>query len=92
MNAEAKLMAVAQSSADFRRGFLALMEEHSGWVTNTRGEIPKDLTGTLFRNGPGAMNAGAEAYGHWFDGPGMVSAITFQGGKVHFQKSLRTNP
>ncbi len=92
MNAEAKLMAVAQSSADFRRGFLALMEEHSGWVTNTRGEIPKDLTGTLFRNGPGAMNAGAEAYGHWFDGPGMVSAITFQGGKVHFKNRYVQTP
>ena len=85
MNAEAKLINVAQRNCDFHRGFLALQEEHDGWVSNIRGTLPKDLTGTLFRNGPGAMNVGSEAYGHWFDGPGMISAVTFIEGKAHFK-------
>ncbi|MBT3458940.1 MAG: hypothetical protein HN442_05045, partial [Halieaceae bacterium] len=61
MNAEAKLINVAQRNCDFHRGFLALQDERNNWVSNIRGNLPKDLTGTLFRNGPGAMNAGSEA-------------------------------
>ena len=92
MNAEAKLLSVAQSRQDFHRGFLALQEEHGYTVKQVRGEIPTDLEGTLFRNGPGAMNAGSEAYGHWFDGPGMVSAITFKSGEVHFKNRYVRTP
>ena len=92
MNAEAKLINVAQRNCDFHRGFLALQEERDGWVDNIRGTLPKDLTGTLFRNGPGAMNAGSEAYGHWFDGPGMISAVTFTEGKAHFKNRYVRTP
>jgi len=92
MNAEAKLLDVAQRRCDFHRGFLALQEEHCGWVNNIRGAIPADLAGTLFRNGPGAMNAGAEAYGHWFDGPGMISAVTFHEGRAHFKNRYVRTP
>ncbi len=92
MNADAKLLDVAQRRCDFHRGFLALQEEHCGWVNNIRGKIPEDLSGTLFRNGPGAMNAGSEAYGHWFDGPGMVSAVTFCEGKAHFKNRYVRTP
>ena len=49
MNAEAKLINVAQRNCDFHRGFLALQEERDGWVSSIRGTLPKDLTGTLFR-------------------------------------------
>jgi len=92
VNAEAKLLSVAQGREDFHRGFLALQEEHAYEVKQFRGVIPPDLEGTLFRNGPGSMNAGSEAYGHWFDGPGMVSAITFQSGKVHFRNRYVRTP
>ena len=92
MNAEAKLINVAQRNCDFHRGFLALQDERDNWVSNIRGNLPKDLTGTLFRNGPGAMNAGSEAYAHWFDGPGMISAVTFIDGKVHFKNRYVRTP
>ncbi len=92
MNAEAKLMDVAQRNCDFHRGFLALQDEHNTWVNNVRGELPADLTGTLFRNGPGAMHIGSEAYGHWFDGPGMISAVTFMQGKAHFKNRYIRTP
>ena len=51
-----------------------------------------DLEGTLFRNGPGAMNTGAEAYGHWFDGPGMINAVTFHEGRAHFKNRYVRTP
>ncbi|MEE4145349.1 MAG: carotenoid oxygenase family protein [Halieaceae bacterium] len=70
---------------DFHSGFLGLEQEYSGWVDNIRGRIPPDLTGTFFRNGPGTMQMGERRYGHWFDGPGMISAVSFTGGRAHFR-------
>ena len=67
-------------TVDFHRGFEGLDEEHSGWVDRISGKIPEDLSGTLFRNGPGTMRVGDEQYGHWFDGPGMISAVTLTEG------------
>jgi all-trans-8'-apo-beta-carotenal 15,15'-oxygenase len=77
---------------DFHRGFAGLDEEHSGWVSDVRGTIPTDLTGTFFRNGPGTMKIGDEQYGHWFDGPGMISAVTFTDGKAHFKNRYVRTP
>ena len=70
---------------DFHTGFCGLEQEHSGWVDDVRGRIPPDLTGTFFRNGPGTLEMGEQRYGHWFDGPGMISAVTFTGGRAHFK-------
>lgn len=74
-----------ENIADFHRGFSGLEEEHAGWVEDVRGRIPADLTGTFFRNGPGRMEMGGRQYGHWFDGPGMISAVTFLDGRAHFR-------
>lgn len=79
-------------AADFHRGFDALEEEHCGWVDSIRGTLPKDLVGTFFRNGPGTMKAGEQQYGHWFDGPGMISAVTFTQGRVHFKNRYVRTP
>jgi len=77
---------------DFHQGFAALEEEHCGWVTEITGEIPRDLKGTFFRNGPGTMKAGEQQYGHWFDGPGMISAVSFLDGRAHFQNRYVRTP
>jgi all-trans-8'-apo-beta-carotenal 15,15'-oxygenase len=90
--AEMTLDTAKQQTVDFHRGFEGLDEEHSGWVTDLSGRIPEDLEGTLFRNGPGTLRVGGEQYGHWFDGPGMVSAVTFSAGKVHFQNRFVRSP
>lgn len=38
-------------------------------LTDTQGELPKDLVGTLYRNGAGRIRVGERLrYGHWFDG------------------------
>lgn len=75
----------AAEAADFHRGFSALREEAAGWVDDIRGTIPAELSGTFLRNGPGTMEMGGRQYGHWFDGPGMISAVTFTGGRAHFR-------
>lgn len=67
-----------------RGNFAALEQEHDYWVEEVEGSIPADLTGSFFRNGPGRLKIGHEAFGHWFDGDGMVCRTTFRDGKAHF--------
>lgn len=47
------------------------------------GEIPCELNGTLYRNGPNPQFAPRGKY-HWFDGDGMVHALTVSDGKAHY--------
>lgn len=48
------------------------------------GEIPRDLNGTLFRNGPNPQFAPRGRY-HWFDGDGMIHALTIRDGEAHYR-------
>ena len=41
------------------------------------GEIPANLRGTLYRNGPARLSRGGQKVGHWFDGDGAVLGIHF---------------
>jgi carotenoid cleavage dioxygenase-like enzyme len=47
------------------------------------GEIPAELRGTLYRNGPNPQFAPRGRY-HWFDGDGMIHAFTIRDGKAHY--------
>ncbi|MDH5171194.1 MAG: carotenoid oxygenase family protein [Gammaproteobacteria bacterium] len=89
---EPGLKSMIGQQRDFHRGFAGLEHEHSGWVDDVRGKIPPDLNGTFFRNGPGTMKAGEQQYGHWFDGPGMISAVTFVEGRAHFRNRYVRTP
>jgi carotenoid cleavage dioxygenase-like enzyme len=54
------------------------------------GEIPKELTGTFYRNGPNPQVPPKNDY-HFFTGDGMVHAFTFDNGKVsHMNRWART--
>jgi carotenoid cleavage dioxygenase-like enzyme len=48
------------------------------------GELPRELRGTYYRNGP---NAAFEPMGryHWFDGDGMIHAIRIEDGRAHYR-------
>src|SRR5690606_18719224 len=48
------------------------------------GEIPKDLYGCFYRNGPNPAQA-PQGLHHWFDGDGMVHAIYFENGKAEYR-------
>ncbi|MDB4965459.1 MAG: hypothetical protein JWN44_1148, partial [Myxococcales bacterium] len=43
------------------------------------GQLPAELRGTLYRNGPSLFSTFGRRYGHWFDGDGAVSAVRFDG-------------
>ncbi len=48
------------------------------------GEVPKDLWGAYFRNGPNNRFAPRNRY-HWFDGDGMVHGVWFEDGKARYR-------
>lgn len=51
------------------------------------GELPRDLVGAYFRNGPNPVFQPKNRY-HPFDGDGMVHGVYFQGGKVAYRNRL----
>lgn len=57
-----------------------LPREHEFVPLETEGELPPELCGTLYRNGPGLLRAFGERYPHWFDGDGAVSAVRLANG------------
>ncbi|MFZ5756635.1 MAG: carotenoid oxygenase family protein [Pseudomonadota bacterium] len=75
---------VGLPSHTHRRGFDALETEHDYRVETVQGGLPADFAGTLFRNGPGRNRIGGRKFGHWFDGDGMLSRITFRDGEIHY--------
>ncbi len=48
------------------------------------GKLPRELNGTLYRNGPNPQFPPRGRY-HWFDGDGMIHAITLTGGKARYR-------
>jgi all-trans-8'-apo-beta-carotenal 15,15'-oxygenase len=70
--------------AQWKQGYRSQKQEYDYQITEIEGQIPTDLTGTLFRNGPGLLDINDESVRHPFDGDGMICRITFQDGKAHF--------
>lgn len=48
----------------------------------SRGTIPPDLQGWLYRNGPGQLERGGQWVHHPFDGDGMITAVQFEAGRA----------
>lgn len=56
-------------------------------------DLPSDLKGTFFRNGPAKFKVGKDQIMHPFDGDGMVAAMTFDGaGRMHFRNRFVRTP
>lgn len=70
---------------EWAKGYRSLKREYDYWIDEIEGTIPPELTGTLFRNGPGMLDVGGQAIQHPFDGDGMICAIAFQEGRAHFR-------
>lgn len=73
------------SQKEWRQGYQSQRQETSYWLEPIAGSVPKDLNGTLFRNGPGLLDINGIPVQHPFDGDGMVCQFSFQEGAVHFQ-------
>ena len=59
--------AIAQPGSEFEPTPLSVIE----------GEIPVNLRGSLYRNGPARLSRGDRRVGHWFDGDGAILAVHF---------------
>lgn len=72
--------------AEFLKSFTSLHQERSYWVPDAQveGTIPKELEGTLLKNGPGQFEIGGQRVAHPFDGDGMVAAFAFKEGRCFF--------
>ncbi len=52
------------------------------------GDVPRDLNGSLYRNGPGLFERGTLRKPHLLDGDGLVQRLSFAGGKVRYQNAF----
>ena len=69
---------------DWQKGYESQLKETDYWIENIEGEIPPELNGTLFRNGPGLTDVNGQAIAHPFDGDGAIVKIAFKNGRAHF--------
>ncbi|CAN1212040.1 Dioxygenase [Tumidithrix helvetica PCC 7403] len=59
--------AIAQPAKEFPLTPLSLLS----------GEIPHELRGSLYRNGPARLERNGQRVGHWFDGDGAILGVHF---------------
>ncbi|HBG06255.1 MAG: dioxygenase [Geobacteraceae bacterium GWC2_58_44] len=62
----------------------SLREEHS-YQARLEGNLPAELRGTLYRNGPGLFDRGGLRKRNLLDGDGMVQSFRFAGAGVHYR-------
>ncbi len=81
------------SQEDWASAYFNVEEELSNIEIKTiRGEVPKELIGTFYRNGPGRLERAGQWVHHPFDGDGMIASIQFNQGKAKFtNRFIRTN-
>jgi all-trans-8'-apo-beta-carotenal 15,15'-oxygenase len=80
-------------AADWRLGFESCETEQVDPVElEVRGEVPRDLTGALYRIGPGRMDVHGDRNRHWFDGDGLVNALCLRDGRVHYRSRFVATP
>lgn len=52
------------------------------------GQLPAELDGVLYRNGPAWFDRGQVRYTHWFDGDGLVQAWHIANGAVRHRARM----
>jgi beta,beta-carotene 9',10'-dioxygenase len=72
------------SVAPYHVGLRSLDQEVRIGDLPVTGTIPRWLSGTLIRNGPGRFEVGGRSYNHWFDGLAMLHAFTLEAGRVGY--------
>ncbi|MEV6560336.1 carotenoid oxygenase family protein [Nocardia sp. NPDC051756] len=69
----------------YQRIYEPLLDERDYRVAQIDGTLPKELTGTLYRIGPGRHQVGRTLLHSIFDGDGMVSRFVLDGTSVHYR-------
>ncbi len=82
---------ISYTRDDWTNGYRSQPEEFAYWIEEIEGEIPAELTGTVFRNGPGLTDVNGYRLKHPFDGDGMINSIAIKDGKAFYRnKFVRT--
>jgi carotenoid cleavage dioxygenase-like enzyme len=72
--------------------FAPIWTEADAFSLPIRGELPAELQGTLFRNGPNPQFMPANPHHHWFAGDGMIHAFTVDDGRVRYRNRWVRTP
>ncbi len=76
----------------FLKGYYAPVNaEADAGHLHIAGELPKELCGTLYRNGPNPQFAPRGPY-HWFGGDGMIHAFHIENGNVSYRNRWVRTP
>ena len=62
----------------------SLYEEYS-YKAKIEGKIPREIRGSLYRNGPGMFDRNGLIKNNILDGDGMILSFSFKNGKVHYK-------
>ena len=76
---------VSYTREDWKSGYESQPQEFAYWIDDVEGEIPAELSGTIFRNGPGLTDINGYRLRHPFDGDGMISSIAFDQGRAFYR-------
>jgi len=74
--------AAAGQSRPWTRGYRSLDSDRVEAEAQISGQLPSELRGTLYRNGPARHERGGQRYGHRWDGDGMIQRFSLSDGKV----------
>jgi carotenoid cleavage dioxygenase len=80
-------VAAARRRAWFTEAWKPTLREDAYKVSRIEGEVPREIHGTLYRNGPSQRilpKAGYQAL-HLFDGDGLVHGFRIEAGSVHYR-------
>jgi all-trans-8'-apo-beta-carotenal 15,15'-oxygenase len=79
----AQALAGMRTAADWRIAFADLDRNlPPTGLACVQGKAPPDLSGTLYRNGPGKWRRPGKSATHWFDGDGLVRAFSLTNGEA----------
>lgn len=62
------------------------------YAPEIEGTLPADMSGVLYRNGPGLFERGGYRKQHMLDGDGLVQRLAIQNGKAHYRNAFVQTP
>lgn len=67
------------------------VEEGSVSLAPSDGEVPREISGVFYMNGPAHFRRGEFTYRHWLDGDGLIRALRLEDGKAeHTMRFVRS--
>ena len=64
---------------------IRLPDHLASQTPSIEGQLPANLRGTYYKNGPALRSGFGRSYPHWFDGDGFVQVFRFDGQNIHHQ-------